>query len=256
MNDTATIPARIVKNRSILAAQAFIFCLGSAMLVLIYYVPLWFQAIKGVSAVQSGIMTFPLIISLVIGIISSGVLTGKLGYYTPFAYAAAVLTPVGAGLISTWKPTTNHSMWIGYQVLSGLGLGIGFQQGNLAAQAVLPRPDVPIGISMVQFAQLLSGAIFLSVAQNILSSRLATGLGPLVPHLDPHTVGNLGVTELRGLVQPDQLGELLEVYNGALRQVFYMATGLAAAAVLGALALEWRSVKDPEKMGETEDRVE
>ncbi|KAI9851820.1 MAG: hypothetical protein M1838_002678 [Thelocarpon superellum] len=255
-NDTATIPARIIKNRSILAAQAYIFCLGSAMLVLIYYVPLWFQTIKGVGAVKSGIMTFPMIISLVLGIILSGVVTEKLHYYTPLAYAAAVLAPIGGGLISTWNPATNYSMWIGYQVLSGFGLGIGFQQPNMAAQTVLARPDVPTGVSIVQFAQLLGGAVFLSVAQNILSSRLASGLGHLVPHLDPHTVGNLGATELRSLVKPEKLGELLEVYNGALRQVFYLATGLAATAVLGAAALEWKSVKAPEKKAAGDERVE
>ncbi len=189
-------------------------------------------------------MTFPMILSLVIGIIFSGVMTGKTGYYTPFAYAAAVLAPIGTCLISTWTPATNHSMWVEYQVLAGFGLGIGFQQPNMAAQTVLPHQDVPTGVSIVQFAQLLGSAVFFSVAQNILSSRLASGLGPLVPGLDPHTVGNFGATQLRGLVGPEKLGEALEVYNEALRQVFVMATGLAAATVLGAAALEWRSVKE------------
>ncbi len=174
-------------------------------------------------------------------------LTPPFTSYTPFAYAAAVLASIGAGLISTWTPATKHSKWIGYQVLSGFGQGIGFQQANMAAQTVLPSQDVPTGVSIVQFAQLLGSAVFVSVAQNLLSSRLASGLGPSVPGLDSHTVGNLGATELRALVGPEKLGELLEVYNKALRQVFHLAAGLAAASMLGAVGLEWKSVKKLQK---------
>lgn len=58
--------------------------------------------------------------------------------------------------------------------------------------------------------------------------------------------------ELRGLVGPEKLGELLEVYNGALRQIFYLATCLVEVTVLGAAALEWKSVKQPEGKVEVE----
>lgn len=33
--------------------------------------------------------------------------------------------PIGAGLITTFTPTTNHARWIGYQVIYGFGLGLG-----------------------------------------------------------------------------------------------------------------------------------
>ena len=45
--ETATIPARIIKDRSIVAAMWFVFCLAAAMMLLVYYIPIWFQAIKG-----------------------------------------------------------------------------------------------------------------------------------------------------------------------------------------------------------------
>jgi len=40
---------------------------------------------------------------------------------------------------------------------------------------------------------------------------------------------------------------VLEVYNHALRQVFLISAGLSATAILGALGLEWRSVKKDKK---------
>jgi MFS family permease len=224
-------------------------------MLLVYYVPIWFQAIKGVSAVKSGIDTIPMVLSLVVGTILSGQATSRLGYYTPFAYASVVIMTIGAGLISTWTISTGHSMWIGYEILFGFGLGIGMQQGNMAAQTVLDRKDVPMGISLVMLTQMLGGAIFISVGQNILDKNLVSGIAKLVPGIDPKLIVNTGATALRNLVPAEKLPEILIAYNDALRQVFLVAVGTGAAAAIGALALEWKSVKGP-KEGKTKEAGE
>lgn len=243
MNRTATLPARIIRDRNIIAGQVYMFCHGGALMVLVFLVPLYFQAIKGVSPVKSGVDTFPMILALVLSIIGGGVLTGKIGYYTPLAYA------------SRWRRLDLHveslhkpHMWIGYQIIAGFGLGLGFQAAITAAQTVLPQRDIAIGVSLIQFAQLLGGTVFISVAQNLLSSRLLTGLTPLVPTLTRNALQNIGATELRQLVAPDKLVQALEVYNDGLRHTFYLATGLVAAISLSAATLQWNSVKDPEEV--------
>lgn len=78
--DTATVPPRLLKNRSIAAASWYIFSLGSYFLVLIYYLPIWFQAVKGTTAVNSGIRNLPLILGLVIVSIMSGIGVTIIGY--------------------------------------------------------------------------------------------------------------------------------------------------------------------------------
>jgi hypothetical protein len=40
-------------------------------------------------------------------------------------------------------------MWIGYQALVGIGIGMGMQQPMIAVQAVLDISQVPIGTSIV-----------------------------------------------------------------------------------------------------------
>jgi MFS family permease len=241
---TAQIPASIVKNRSMLAGGFFIFNLAGSMMLMVYYIPLYFQAVKGVSAEESGIRTIPLVLSLVAGSIVSGIATGKIGYYTQFAYVSAAIMPIGAGLISTWKVDTGHAEWIGFQVLYGFSLGLGMQQAQLAAQTVLKRVDVPTGMALVVFMQTLGGAVFLSVGQNVLTSHLVGGIGRLlVEGLDPAVIVNTGATDLRDLVPAEQLPAVLEVYSEALRRVFLISTGLASVTILGALGLEWRSVK-------------
>lgn len=96
--------------------------LSGAMIVFVYYIPIYFQAIKGVDAVQSGVDVFPLVISLVVASVISGGLANKTGYYVPQLLVSSVLTSVGAGLITTWVPSTSSHKWIGYQILVGFGM--------------------------------------------------------------------------------------------------------------------------------------
>lgn len=54
--ENATVPQRIIKQRSVAGASWFAVCSGGAFFLLVYYIPIWFQAIKGVSAMKSGVM--------------------------------------------------------------------------------------------------------------------------------------------------------------------------------------------------------
>ena len=247
--DTGTVPPRIVKQRSIAAGMWIQFCTGSAMMTLIYYIPIWFQAIKDASAVRSGIMNLPLVLSLVAASVLSGISVQKLGYYTPFILASSVIMPIGAGLITTWTPTTLHPEWIGFQVLFGLGLGMGMQQSSLAAQAVLQRKDVPTGISLIMFCQQLGGAVFVSVGQNIFNNKLIQGLRG-VPGVTPRAVVGIGATELRDYVPPEAIPMVLKAYNAALVDVFRVALAMACFTIIGSSLMEWRNIKPKKKDGE------
>lgn len=247
---TATIPPHIIKQRSVAAGLLTTICMGGSMMSMVYYLPLWFQAIKGVSAVKSGIMIIPTVLALVIGSILAGGLTQRFGYYVPFLYLAAVLVPISTGLFTTFTTTTGHAKWIGYQVLMGFGIGVGMQQSSMAAQTVLSRQpkDVPTGVSLMFFGQQLGGSIFVSVGQNVLSNKLIKGLiDAAVPGLSPSTVLDAGATGIRSVVDPKYLEAVLKAYNAAVTDVFYVAVGVSCVLIVGALAMEWKSVKKDKK---------
>lgn len=240
--DDATVPGRIFVNRSIIAGSWFSFCNGGAMQTLFYFLPIWFQAVKHASAVKSGIMSLPFVLGLVIMGISAGILTKKIGYYTPWMILSSILTPIGAGLITTFTPQTGHSAWIGYLALFGLGIGLGMQQPSVAAQTVLSRKDVSIGAALMMFSQTLGGAIFISVGNNIFDTRFAHNLVKIAG-IDVGSVAATGATDLKSMVPASLLPQVLLAYNDALRGTFYLATALTCCTILGSMAMEWKSVK-------------
>lgn len=240
--ESATLPPRIAKNRTVIGASWYAFFLGSSFFVVVYYLSIWFQAIKGASAIRSGISTLPFILALVIATISAGIGTSKIGYYNPAILAGGILTPIGAGLFTLFKVDTNHSMWIGVQVLFGFGVGVGLQQTSIATQAVLDKKDAPTGVSLVFFCQGIGGAISVAIGQNVLSNKLISGLSG-INNVSPHVVANTGATDLRNVFTADQLPEVLRIYNHALVQVFYIAVAYGCAALLGAVIMEWKTLK-------------
>ncbi|KAJ7152948.1 major facilitator superfamily domain-containing protein [Mycena filopes] len=241
--DMATVPPRILKQRSILSGSFFALCLGSSFFILVYFIPIWFQAVKGVSAVKSGIDNLPMILSLVVSSILAGGIISAMGYYTPFMILSAFLMAVGAGLISTFDIDTGHAHWIGYQIIYGLGIGFGMQQPIMAAQTVLSLQDIPTGTSLIMFSQTLGGALFVSVGQNVFTNKLASGLAKNVPGVNPAIVLSAGATSLRNSIDPQYLPAVLQVYNDALITAFYVSIAMACLSLVGALGMEWKSVK-------------
>ena len=221
------------------------------MMTLVYYIPIWLQAIKNVNALKSGIDTLPLILSLVVSSICAGFLVTKIGYYTPFMIASSVIMSIGAGLITTWTPDTMHQKWIGYQFVFGFGLGMGMQQASLAAQAVLPRKDAPIGIALVMFCQQLGGAVFVSIGQSVFTNRLVNGLKS-VAGISPAVVVNTGATDIRQVVDPSNLHGVIAAYNGALTKTYTVAVAMSCFSIIGALCIEWKNIKPPKKQAEVE----
>ncbi|KAL8666226.1 MAG: hypothetical protein Q9168_007534 [Polycauliona sp. 1 TL-2023] len=246
--EKATVPPRIIKQRSIAFGTWFSFWLGAGYFLLIYYLPIWFQAVKDVSATQSGVMNLPLIMAHVVAALLAGGLITYTGYYTPFMLISSVFVSLGTGFITTFKPDTNHSAWIGFQALFGLGSGLGMNQPLMAAQTVLPLDDVSIGTALVIFGQTLGGAIFVSAAQNVFTNELLSNLARSLPEINPELVLSAGATALRSVIEGQGLGQeavkrAAEAYSGALVKAFQMATGLACVTIIGAVGMEWRSVK-------------
>jgi hypothetical protein len=194
---------------------------------------------------KSGIDTLPLVLSLVVGAIVSGAAINGMGYFNPVFFLCTIFMSVGGGLITTFTVSTGHSAWIGYQVLLGLGIGMGMQLGSLAAQVALDSKDIAVGISLMFFSQSLGGAIFVCLGQTLFTNALKSSLST-IPGLDAGLILMTGATNLRKFIPVEHLAEVLFDYNEALKKMLYVGLAAACMAILPSLAIEWRSVKGQE----------
>ncbi|KAJ7064697.1 major facilitator superfamily domain-containing protein [Mycena amicta] len=234
-SDAGTVPPRILKQRSVWAGSIFAFSLGGGFFLLVYYVPIWLQAVKGVSAVHSGIDTIPMIGSLVFGILSSAVVISSVGFYVPFLYLSTIFMSIGAGLIIHIQKQHKSSTawaWVSARRSPSSPRRRRFLRRTLPSAQLCPFSCNP-----------LAGALFLSVGANVFTTKLAGGLAARVPGVDPSIVLNAGATSLKSAVDPQYLPIVLEVYNSALMHAFKVGIAMSAVSIVGALTMEWRSVK-------------
>lgn len=209
--------------------------------------PIWFQSIKAVSATKSGLMNLPMLLGVILFSIIAGYAVSKIGYYTPFMYAAPILSSIGAGLLSRFNANSPSSEWIGYQAFYGIGLGLGMSQAIVAVQAAMSPIDIPRALAFVTFMQALGGSVSVSVAQNVLRNQLLHILARDAPEVNAYELISAGPSTVRQIVPEDMLEDVLVAYNSAIIHTFYVGVAFSAVAIFGALPMRWISVKGKEQ---------
>jgi hypothetical protein len=214
-----------------------------AMVLQSYFWPIYFQSVRNTSARDSGINMLQMIVSNSIGTVCAGWIASMSGHYVPLMWIGTPVLAVGGGLYQLISPDSPRGQWIGFQILSGIGYGICSQMPILAVQVVLNKADIPTGLVMVIFFQVLGGALAPSVGQNIFTDKLLRRLREL-QGIDAAAVVAAGGREFRAMVPPQLLDAVVDAFNSALRNVFWVAVIAPAVAWAVSWAMEWRKLPD------------
>ncbi|KAK5052673.1 hypothetical protein LTR84_002538 [Exophiala bonariae] len=249
LGDKAMIPPEFLTRRTIVATCLTSMCVFGSTFVIVYYLPEWFQVVKGASPIKSGVMNIALFVPQIIGSIIAGTMITKLGYCNPWILTGVVFSSIATGLYSTFKVNTGHAAWIGYQVLNGLGIGFSMETPLSLVQTVLKPEEASVGISLVTFSQFIGGSIFVAIAQTVFTNRFVSQLAKDAPTMDPQALLQLGTAALRKSTTPEELPAILHAFNSGITYTFYVAVSASSCAFLAASLLEWNSVKakTPEK---------
>ncbi|KAG8411852.1 hypothetical protein J3458_015148 [Metarhizium acridum] len=111
IQDDATDPPGVFKIRIIWSGALYQFSLGASFFFFIYYLLTWFEAVQGVSAIESGKRTLPMLIGNMIGtaLVCSAVMI--IGYYAPFVIVATMLTCIGGGSLTLLNTSVSPATW-------------------------------------------------------------------------------------------------------------------------------------------------
>ncbi|TQB73264.1 hypothetical protein MPDQ_006009 [Monascus purpureus] len=244
--DDAMIPYSMICRQTVWTSCVVYGFLMATLLVASYYLPIYFQAIKGVNAMLSGVYILPSILSQSALAIISGALVGRFGYYLPWSLAGGIVSSVGNGLLTTFTPSTSVGKWIGYQILLGAGRGAGLQMPIIAAQNNLPPPLIPVAMALIMFCQSFFGSTFLSYADVIFTNSLRNKLKEYAPEVPPESIIVAGATAFRKAVPADQLPGVLKAYSKSVDYVFYLAVGAAVATFVFSCGMGWKDIRGNE----------
>lgn len=238
--DHALLVSRLIRQRGIYMSMGFGFFHEGAFCLLLYYIPIYFQVVAGVTPSEAGLRNLPLLISCGVGSALTGFLVSRFGYYTPFMVWASAGGCVGAGLIYTLDETSPPARWIGYQVLAGLAMGSGLPLGIIAGQADAEPEDLPSRTAMLLFSFCVGTSTSLGTGQSVFSNLLLNQLPVLARGVDPITVINTGATDVRSVFPADSVPGIVQAYLYALRATFAVVVAYAGVATIFAAGSKWK----------------
>ena len=232
LKERATLNMRLLTAKPIALLMMQQVCVCSTFFVLLYYLPIYFQAVSGTSPTQSGIRIIPLLATSSIFAIVSGIVISKTGEYQLVAIAGNVLITIGSALAYTLGADARAQEWIGYQIPAGIGLGLSVQIAIIACQALVDTSDLATVSAMALFFQLLAGAVWLSVAQTLFGNRLLKSLAGTFGSERAHSLFHAGPLEMRAMLSAEELKIAVEAYMEGLKEAYAVALALGAAALV------------------------
>lgn len=80
--DKATVPPRIMKQRTIIGAMWFNSCCSGILAMTEYYMSIYYQGVRGFTPTKAGLLALPMLASLTVASLLGAAGTSMIGYYT------------------------------------------------------------------------------------------------------------------------------------------------------------------------------
>lgn len=237
LGENATIPFRILKQRTVGFGTMVNFGVAAAYFSELYFLPIYFQSVRGSSAIRSGVQTLPFIVALIFTVSLTGMFVNKTGIYIPFLLAGTALTALGGGMLYFIETDSSQARWAGLEFFAGFGPGMAWMLPFIASSAALEPQDIALGSAVVIFFQTLGGAIFVSVAQSVFQNKFVLYLHS-IPGADVEAIISKGVSAFPAFTPPEILPAVLEAANRALQKNYIMVGVLGATAFCFVLGME------------------
>lgn len=243
LQDNAMLPPRLLKNRNLLAGAFFGACCDGVLALTEIYIAIYFQGVRGFTALTSGYLGISMIIGLSVSILLAGFGTSWVGYYNPFMILTSIVTPIASGLLTTLDLESDLPKVLALLGLIGAAIGFGITAPHAAVSTVLAIKDVPMGMGIVGFIGRLLPAILVSSSATLFQNRLSAEVAHSAPGQNITTVKTAGLSDLRNVIGQDRLRDVLLGYDAAVSQTLYLPLALASVSIVGAASMQWISVK-------------
>jgi EmrB/QacA subfamily drug resistance transporter len=219
------IDLRLFKNRTVTAGATTSFLFATAFFGAMLLLPLYYQTVRGESALMAGLLLAPQGLGAAITMPIAGKIVDTRG---PGKVVLAGLAMIVAGMVVLTQVGGSTSYLLLGLTLFVLGLGMGatMMPAMTAALQTLARPAVPRATSALNIIQRVGGSLGTALLAVVLQHQLTSHI--------PSAAGQ-GLDAVKG-AGPGAAGALSDSFG----QTFWWAVALCALAVIPALFLPRR----------------
>ena len=209
-------------------------CSIGILFIIIFYIPLYFQFIRGESAIQSAVHLLPFLITAVFAMLVSGLLISSFGYYKLWFVAGSILALIISVVLYTLDIDTSHRKIIGYLIMGGVGIGLYAMNAAPVMSAIVAKSHAADASTVFGCVDTLSGAFSVGVANCIFINRASDGIQRVLPDTPrsavQEAIAGVGASLTDGLSPPLKRA-VLQATLDAINDV-WMLTMITAALSL------------------------
>lgn len=204
-----------------------------------YFLPIYFQAVRGSTATESGLYVLPITAAIAPFGIITGVIIAITGKYRIFHFLGYILLTTASGLFSLLDDHSPARDWAGFQILFGAGSGMIFSSTLPPIQASLPESDVATATSTWAFMRsfgciwgiVVPTTIFNARVQELLYRVSDVSLRVKLANGGAYAMASEGL--MRNLQNTTNLmAEVLSVYQDSLRWVWWISIPFGGIGLL------------------------
>ncbi|KAF2655372.1 MFS general substrate transporter [Lophiostoma macrostomum CBS 122681] len=179
----AVFPFRFLTRPEMALLLLSMFLLGMPFMVAIVQLPQRFQAVNNASASRSGIQLLPVTLMTPVGAMLAGLVMGKKIAAEYVLIATTGIVSVGIGLLSSLP--VDASFWsgtYGYEIITGLGLGLASPAYYFLLYTSVDEKDAAVGTGALNMVRTLGGGVAVAICSALhhstLQSKLSRFLAP------------------------------------------------------------------------------
>ncbi|KAK5172769.1 uncharacterized protein LTR77_002889 [Saxophila tyrrhenica] len=210
------MPLSMFRTASVAAMLAQSFLLGAAYYTLLYFLPLYFQNVRGYSPLVSAGLQLPLVVSQSSFSTAAGFYMSRYNRYAEIIWVGFGTWTAAGGLLVLADDTIHIALVSFFLVITGFGTGCVFQPTLVALQAHCPKAQRAVITSNRNFLRSAGAAVGLAVSSAILANVLKGSLPSRLEHVASSTFAPpslLGYSDADGAV-------IRAAYTAASRAVF------------------------------------
>jgi EmrB/QacA subfamily drug resistance transporter len=220
------IDLRLFKNRTFATSSLGLILVAVSVFGSFLLLPLYFQAVRGESALQAGLLLAPQGFGAMLAMPIAGQLADRTGSgrIVPFGLLAII------GSILWWTQIGANTGYVATSIdlfIFGLGMGFTMMPTFSGAMQTMRREAVARGTTSLNILQQTGASIGTAVLSVILASALTSKLGG---------AGHGGIGGVAHL-SPSVRHHIAPLMAGAFGQTFWWAVGLLGVAFLASLML-------------------
>lgn len=232
------LPTRLFRNRTSGSVLISVPMHAMSFFSAAYYLPIYFQAVRGSSATLSGVEMLTFSLGGAVFAIISGLIVAKTGRYKYVAICGYIIMLLGFGLLCSLTSTSNTAQQELYTLIAGVGTGFNFQTPLITLQAAMPVQDMAVATSAMVLLRSIGGSVGITVGGAIYSSQLSQRVSAGFSSTDTNDVQTLVK------IQPLSLrAEVLSAYAKSIATIWYVMTPLVFIALFSACFMKEYSLK-------------